>query len=95
MHALYLSGAHRDQKRASDPLDLKLQMVVSHPMWIMRTGPKALCWRAASALHQLQMWLFNFSFKMMDLSFPLIGYLCAANAYGYLKSIFIWRESKD
>jgi hypothetical protein len=30
MSIIYVSGAHEDQKRASDPLELELQTVVSH-----------------------------------------------------------------
>jgi hypothetical protein len=28
-------GAHGVQKRASDPLDVELQVVVSHPVWML------------------------------------------------------------
>lgn len=38
---MFMRGAHRSQKRASDPLDLKLQMVVGHHggAWIQTQAP--------------------------------------------------------
>jgi hypothetical protein len=33
-----MSGTHRGQKRVSDPVDLELQMVVSHyAVWVLGT----------------------------------------------------------
>jgi hypothetical protein len=29
-------GSHKVQKRASDPLELELQTIVSHPTWVLR-----------------------------------------------------------
>lgn len=37
MHA----GAHRGQKKAWDPLELELEAVVSHPLWMLGTDPWA------------------------------------------------------
>jgi hypothetical protein len=32
-------GAHRGQKRALDTLNLKLQVIVSHLLWVLGTEP--------------------------------------------------------
>lgn len=42
-------GAHRDQKWALNPLELRFQAVVSRPTWVLRTKLKS-CGRAASIL---------------------------------------------
>lgn len=39
MCTIYVSGAHRNQRRISDSLDLELQVVVSHPLWALGSKP--------------------------------------------------------
>lgn len=46
MHA----GACGGQKRSLDPLELELQMVVSHLMWVLQTEPRSSA-EAASAMN--------------------------------------------
>ena len=43
-------GAHGSQKRALDLLELALEVVVSHPTWVLGTRPRGSA-RAASALN--------------------------------------------
>lgn len=41
-HELVGSGTHGNQKRASDPLNLELQAVASHPAWVPGAEPRPL-----------------------------------------------------
>ena len=36
MYLLYVLSSHRGRKRASDPLELELQVIVSYPMRMLR-----------------------------------------------------------
>ena len=48
MHAVCV-GAHGDQKRVLDPLELEFQVVVSCLMWVLGTKPRSSA-RAANTL---------------------------------------------
>lgn len=55
---------HGGQKRASNPLVLELQRIVSYYMWVLRPKRQS-CAQTASALHSLQ--TLGFILKMLAL----------------------------
>ena len=49
-HVLCICSAHGVQKRASQPLEMELEMVMSHPIWALGTEPRSSA-RSASVLN--------------------------------------------
>lgn len=65
---------HRHQKRASDPVELELQAIVSHPLWVLGTklGPA----RAASTVnHVPPTHLKNKEVKLLEFADSVVFYV--------------------
>jgi hypothetical protein len=77
--AMCMSAARRDQKRASDPLEVEFQMVVSYCVsarnrtWVLHKSSMChlFCLKISGDFHHsLDLW--HFAFSYLNLAFRLI-----------------------